>query len=62
MLLLRLVGILLAIGILGCVAAWLLTGRNAYRRLAWKLARFGLIVVLVFVGLLFVERALTPIL
>ncbi|WP_341678223.1 hypothetical protein [Niveibacterium sp. SC-1] len=62
MFVIRLVGVLLALGILGCSFAYLLTRQRRYLGIALKLLKFGLVVVFVFFGLLIVERVLAPVL
>lgn len=41
--------------------AYLFTGRAGYLRVAKKLAQFALVAVLVFLGLLALERVLMPV-
>lgn len=60
MLILRTVGLLIFLAILFCLAMGLIGGQRAYYRWAWRLARYALIVALVFFGLLVVERLLVP--
>jgi len=61
MLVIRLVGVLIALGILGCACAYLFTRQRRYLDHALKLLKFGLVVVFVFFGLLIIERVLAPI-
>jgi hypothetical protein len=52
----RLAAILVVVAIAGCVLAWLLSGKETYRRWAIRLGKFGLAAILLFFGLLMVER------
>ncbi|QSI76095.1 MULTISPECIES: hypothetical protein [Niveibacterium] len=61
MLILRLLVVLVAIGGVASYFAYLFTGRAGYLRLAKNLARFTLVAVLVFLGLLLLERVLMPV-
>lgn len=56
MLLLRLIGILTAIGIGAGIFAWLLTGDRRYLRLSIRLAKYAFIIVLILFSLLAFER------
>ena len=58
MLLLRIVGVLAAIAIASGIAAFLFTGDKRYLRLSARLAKYALIVALVFLALLTLERVL----
>ena len=58
MLLIRVVGLLVAIALGVCVAVWLMTGERKWLTFAWKLFRVALLVVVVFLVLLFGERLL----
>ncbi|WP_153111906.1 hypothetical protein [Propionivibrio limicola] len=54
--LMRLLAVLTAIGIAGSVLCYLFTNDRRYLRLASRLFRFTLIAVLLFFGLLILER------
>ena len=58
MLVVRLVGLLVAIALGVCVVAWLVTGERKWLKYAWTLFRIALSVVVVFLVLLFGERLL----
>lgn len=58
MLVVRLVGLLVAIALGVCVVAWLVTGERKWLKFAWTLFRIALSVVVVFLVLLFGERLL----
>ncbi|HOB45194.1 MAG TPA: hypothetical protein PKM60_03440 [Zoogloea sp.] len=60
MLLLRLLGVLVGIGIGASVFAYFFTRDPRYLALAWRLFRYALIVALVFFALLILERVLVP--
>ncbi|MCK9258536.1 MAG: hypothetical protein RBT39_00930 [Azoarcus sp.] len=60
MLVLRIVGLLLVLGIAGSILLWLLTGKRSYRQWAWKIFRAGLVVLFVFLSLFALERILAP--
>jgi hypothetical protein len=55
----RLVGLLVAIALGVCVVAWLVTGERKWLKFAWTLFRIALSVVVLFLVLLFGERLLT---
>ena len=57
MLLLRIVGVLVAIAIGAGIASYLFTGDKSYLRLAGRLARYALIFALIVLALMFLERA-----
>lgn len=59
MLVVRLVGLLVAIALGVCVVAWLVTGERKWLKVAWTLFRIALSVVVLFLVLLFGERLLT---
>jgi hypothetical protein len=59
-LLLRLLGVLVGIGIGASVFAYFFTRDPRYLALAWRLFRYALIVALVFFALLILERVLVP--
>ena len=54
--LLRLLGVLVLVAVLGGVASYLLTGNAKYLRFAWRLFRYALIVAFVLFALLILER------
>ena len=56
MLVLRLVGILAAIGILGSLALYLLTRNRRFLAIAWRIFQFAFIFLLVFMALYVLER------
>ncbi|HMV16270.1 MAG TPA: hypothetical protein PLN96_03205 [Zoogloea sp.] len=60
MLLLRLIAVLVAIGIGASAFAYLFTRDRRYLAFALRLARYALIVALVFLALLALERVLAP--
>lgn len=62
MLVLRVVGVLMVLGVAGAILLWLLTGNPRYRTWAWKLFRAGLVILFVFLSLFALERVLAPML
>lgn len=62
MFVIRLAAALVLVGVGASVVLYLLTGQARYRQWAWRVARIGVVVLLVFLGLLFVERLLAPML
>lgn len=58
MLVVRIVGVLVAIAIGACVVLWLLTGERKWLRYAWNLFRVALALIVGFLILLFGERLL----
>lgn len=58
MLLLRIVGVLVAIAIGAGIVSYLLTGDKSYLRLAGRLARYALIFALIVLALMFLERVI----
>ena len=60
MLILRVVVVLCLLVIAGAVAAWLVTGQVYYRLFAWRTFKILLAVLLVFLGLLALERVFVP--
>ena len=60
MLILRVVVVLCLLVIAGAVAAYLVTGQPHYRLFAWKTFKILLAVLLVFLGLLALERVFVP--
>lgn len=60
MLILRVMVVLCLLVIAGAVAAWLVTGQVQYRLFAWRTFKMLLAVLLVFLGLLFLERVFVP--
>jgi hypothetical protein len=59
-LILRFVAVLTAIGIAASVLAFLFTREPRFLSLAWRLARYAVIVALVFFALLILEQVLVP--
>lgn len=60
MLILRVVGVLMVLGIGASILLWLLTGNRRYRAWAWKIARIGLVFLFVVLSLFALERVLAP--
>jgi hypothetical protein len=58
MLLLRIVGVLVAIAIGAGIASYLISGDKRYLRLAGRLARYALIFALIVLALMFLERVI----
>ncbi|HSF22273.1 MAG TPA: hypothetical protein VLA81_09535 [Burkholderiales bacterium] len=56
MLVLRLVGILVLIGIAGAIALYLFTRNRRYLTFAWRLFQFAFVFLLVFLALYVLER------
>jgi hypothetical protein len=56
MLLLRTIAILLGLGVAVSAAAWLFTGQRRWLDLALRLVKVGVVVGLVFFGILLLER------
>ncbi|MEI7447475.1 MAG: hypothetical protein WCK28_21490 [Burkholderiales bacterium] len=56
MLLLRTIAILLGLSVAVSAAAWLLTGKRRFLDLAFRLLQVGVVVGLVFFGVLLLER------
>jgi len=56
MLLLRLIGTLTAIAIGAGIVAFLFTGERRYLGLAWRIAKYALVVTFVILALFFFER------
>jgi len=61
MLLLRIVGALAAIAIASGIVAFLFTGDKRFLRLSARIAKYALIVTLVFLALLFLERVVASV-
>jgi hypothetical protein len=59
-LILRVVAVLAVLIIAGSLAAYLVTGQPRYRLFAWKTFKILLAVLLVFLGLLALERVFVP--
>jgi hypothetical protein len=55
-LLLRTVAILLGLGVVTCAALWLVTGQRGWLGWALRLIKVGVLVGLVFFGILLLER------
>ncbi len=58
MLVVRIVGLLTAIALAGCVLLWLATGERKWLQLAWGLFKAALFVVVLILLLMFGERLL----
>ncbi|MDR2925021.1 MAG: hypothetical protein LBU76_03600 [Azoarcus sp.] len=58
MLLARIVGVLLGLGIGASLVLWMLTGQTRYRAWAWNLFRAGLVAAFVILALFALERIL----
>ena len=56
MLVLRLVGILVLIGIVGAIALYLFTRNRRYLTFAWRVFQFAFVFVLLFLTLYLLER------
>ena len=56
MLLLRTVAILIGLGVIASAAGWLLTGQRIWLDRALRLVKVGVLVGLVFFGILLLER------
>ena len=56
MLILRLIGILVLIAIVGSIALYLLTRNRRYLTLAWRVFQFAFVFLLVFLALYVLER------
>jgi hypothetical protein len=55
-LVLRLIGILVLIGIVGAIALYLFTRNRRYLTLAWRIFQFAFVFLLVFLALYLLER------
>lgn len=60
MLIVRVAVVLAMLVMAGAIAAYLVTGQVRYRLFAWKTFKILLAVLLVFLGLLALERVLVP--
>lgn len=58
MLILRIIGVLVAIAIGAGIASYLLTGDKRYLRLAGRLTKYALIATLAILSLMFLERVI----
>ena len=56
MLVLRLIGILVLIGIVGAIVLYLFTRNRRYLTFAWRLFQFAFVFLLVFLALYLLER------
>ncbi|HEX9673706.1 MAG TPA: hypothetical protein VGA12_09755 [Burkholderiales bacterium] len=56
MLVLRLVGVLVLIGIVGAIALYLFTRNRRYLTFAWRVFQFAFVFVLLFLTLYLLER------
>jgi hypothetical protein len=61
MLVLRLVALLLGIGLVASLCAWIFTRDRRYLTVAWRLFRFAVYTALIFFGLFLAERLLLPV-
>lgn len=61
MLVLRIVGVLVVIAIGASILAYLFSRDRRYLSLAWRIVRYALLFLLVFLSLMFLERALGPV-
>jgi hypothetical protein len=61
MLLARIVGALLCLGIGASLVLWILTGQSHYRARAWNLFRIGLVTIFVVLALFALERILVAV-
>ncbi|MDR3213411.1 MAG: hypothetical protein LBT71_05780 [Azoarcus sp.] len=61
MLIARILGTLLCLGIGTSLVLWILTGQGRYRLWAWRLARAGLVAVFVILALFALERVLVAV-
>jgi hypothetical protein len=61
MLILRIVGVLVAVAIGASILAYLFSGDRRYLGLAWRIARYALLFLFVVLSLMFLERALGPV-
>ena len=59
MLVVRIVGLLLAVALSVCVLLWLATSERKWLRLGWRLFKAALFVVVLILLLMFGERLLT---
>ena len=60
MLILRLSGLLIVLGIAGCLILWIFTGNARYQQWAWNTFRFGVILLFALLSLFAIERILIP--
>jgi len=58
MLVVRIIGALVAVGLASCILLWLATANRKWLRYAWNLFRVAVFVLLVLLLLLFAERLL----
>ena len=58
MLILRIVGVLVAIAIAAGIVSFLFTGDRRYLRLAGRIAKYALLFTLVLLALMFLERVI----
>ena len=54
--LLRLIGVLVVVAVIGGVVSYLLTANTNYLRFAWRLFRYALVVAFLIFALLIIER------
>ncbi|MCL2589692.1 MAG: hypothetical protein FWD67_02130 [Betaproteobacteria bacterium] len=58
MLLARIIGVLLCLGIGASLILWMLTGQSRYRAWAWNLLRVGVVAAFIILALFALERVL----
>lgn len=58
MLLIRIIGLLAALGIGALVLMYMVSGERRYLRIAWRAFKYALVLVLITLGLFFFERLL----
>lgn len=58
MLLIRIIGLLAALGIGALVLMYMVSGERRYLRIAWRAFKYALVLVLFTLGLFFFERLL----
>lgn len=61
MFLLRLVGLLAAISIGASLIAYLLSQDRRYLQLAWRITRYALLFLFIFLALMLAERIMAPV-
>lgn len=62
MFVIRLAAVLALVSIGGALVLYLLSGDPRYKTWAWRFTRVGIVVLVVFIALLFIERLLGPML
>jgi nucleoside permease NupC len=61
MLVLRILGVLVVIAIGASILAYLFSRDRRYLSLAWRIIRYALLFLFIFLSLMFLERALGPV-